>query len=272
MWAKLDDAILDNPKIIRAGAAGFLLHVAAITWCARNLSDGFIPKRRVWGLIHLGDLGTAIAAPPACGPDEDRFNPLDAHEIAEDLARIGLWHDRGEFWELHDYLVYNPSRAKVLADREHERAKKARQKKARGDSRGDSPVDSAGILAHPVPVPVPVPKKRSRSLRSLVRSRTLPDSETLTPERMQMAQEAGLTGAEAKRQWRLLSLHEFKELRSDWDRTWQKWCLNSIEYARTKPRPTDPARPAAPSSEETRQMLRDKGLLTASALPFRSMS
>ena len=45
MWARLDDAILDNPEeIIAAGPLGFALHVAAITWCARNLTDGFIPQ------------------------------------------------------------------------------------------------------------------------------------------------------------------------------------------------------------------------------------
>ena len=31
MWARLDDAILDNPKIIAAGPLGFALHVVAIT-------------------------------------------------------------------------------------------------------------------------------------------------------------------------------------------------------------------------------------------------
>ena len=177
MWARLDDAILDNPKIIAAGPIGLLLHVAAITWCARNLTDGLIPKRRVSTLVPLDSIGTALPAPPACGPEEDRFDPLDADEVADTLAMIGLWHDRGAYWELHDYLVYNPPRAKVLADRERARCKKAKQRVSRGDSPGDTQGDMhvvpPSVPMRPVPVPVPVPgsvpepKEETLSLASL---------------------------------------------------------------------------------------------------------
>jgi len=162
MWARLDDAILDNPKIIAAGPVGLLLHVAAITWCARNLTDGLIPKLRIRTLLPLDSIGTAIPAPPACGPEEDRFDPIDADEVADALATIGLWHDRGAYWELHDYLVYNPPRAKVLADREHARAKKAKQRLSPdvspdvspGMSPGDIGGDIQNVPTYPVPVPV----------------------------------------------------------------------------------------------------------------------
>jgi hypothetical protein len=169
-WARLDDAILDNPKIIAAGPIGLLLHVAAITWCARNLTDGLIPKRRVRTLVCLDGIGTALAAPPACGPEEDRFWPLDADEIAGQLATIGLWHDCGAYWKLHDYLVYNPPRAKVLADRERARSKKAKQRVSPpvspGDTAGDMPGTFTVVPLYPVPVPVPVPRE-DLSLASL---------------------------------------------------------------------------------------------------------
>ena len=162
-WVKLDDAILDNPKIVAAGPIGLLLHVAAITWCGRNLTDGLIPKRKVCSLVHLGGIGTAIAAPPACGPEEDTFSQIDADEVADELAKIGLWHDRGFYWEIHDYLVYNPSREKVLADRERARTKKAQQRMSPDVSPGDNHGDMHGspdpVPVYPVPVPVPVPQK-----------------------------------------------------------------------------------------------------------------
>src|SRR5215813_10946340 len=115
MWAKLDDAILDNPKIIAAGPLGFALHVAAITWCARNLSDGFIPKRRVAQLLDLGSIRVSEASLGRVR------HGLSTSDVAEDLARIGLWHDHGASWEVHDYLDYNPSKADVLARRERNR-------------------------------------------------------------------------------------------------------------------------------------------------------
>jgi len=165
MWARLDDAILDNPKIIAAGPLGFALHVAAITWCARNLTDGFIPKRRVSQLLDLSSLRMSEATLGRVR------HGLSTGDVAEDLARIGLWHDHGTSWELHDYLDYNPSKAEVLAARERERAKKERRRQPvdnvpRGIP-GESPGESRGNPPHPVPVPVPEPKEDLLSFASL---------------------------------------------------------------------------------------------------------
>jgi len=172
MWARLDDAILDNPKIIAAGPLGFALHVAAITWCSRNLTDGFIPKRRVSQLLDLSSLQVSETT---LGRVRHR---VTCEDLAADLARIGLWHDHGVSWEVHDYLVYNLRRAEVLARRERAREKKRRQ---RGDvvppdvprdvppdvppdvPRGQTR-DTRGTSHHPVPVPVPVPGSQEDTL------------------------------------------------------------------------------------------------------------
>src|SRR5262245_12695742 len=111
MWARLDDAILDNPKIIAAGPLGFALHVAAITWCARNLTDGFIPKPKVGTLLGLPSLQVSETTKVRV------LHTLTADDLASDLVRLNLWHDRGDQYEVHDYLVYNPSRDQVLARR-----------------------------------------------------------------------------------------------------------------------------------------------------------
>ena len=240
-WVKLDDAILDNTKIIAAGPIGLLLHVAAITWCGRNLTDGFIPKRRVYTLVDLGTVGTAIAAPPACGPEEDRFDPIDADEVAQELAAIGLWHDRGDCWEIHDYLVYNPPREKVLARREHARSKKARQRVSLGMSPSVSPTVSPGdmrdcpasVPTHPVPVPQK--KKILTSFGSKKKSSRLPADETLTPERLEMARSLGLTSAGASMQWAIMRDHEFFRPRVDWDATWRNWCRKVVASRRPPP-------------------------------------
>jgi hypothetical protein len=148
-WARLDDAILDNPKIIAAGPLGFALHVAAITWCARNLTDGFIPKRRVTQLLDLGSLRVSEATLGRVR------HALTTADVAEDLARIGLWHDHGVSWELHDYLVYNPSKAEVLALREATRIRVERHRKKRVGNGPCNGVTNAAVTPHPVPVPVP---------------------------------------------------------------------------------------------------------------------
>jgi hypothetical protein len=241
MWARLDDAILDNPKIIAAGPIGLLLHVAAITWCARNLTDGLIPKRRVRTLVCLDGIGTALAAPPACGPEEDRFWPLDADEIAGELATIGLWHDCGAYWKLHDYLVYNPPRTKVLADREHARSKKAKQRvsppMSPGDTGGDMPGTIAIVPPYPVPVPVPVPqeqkklafarKEKSTPLRATAKT-PWPDDFVLTDE---LAAYATRQGLDARYQWGKFRAHALRDdvRHVNWTRAWEYWVRNAWE-------------------------------------------
>jgi hypothetical protein len=147
-WARLDDAILDNPKIIAAGPLGFALHVAAITWCARNLTDGFIPKRRVAQLLDLASLQVSERTKVRI------LHAVTADDVAADLARIGLWHDHGESWELHHFLEYNFSRAQVLHRRE-----KALDRVNKHRHLACNAVTNAAVTRLPGPGPVPVPRE-----------------------------------------------------------------------------------------------------------------
>ena len=193
VWAKLDDAILDNPKIAEAGVVGFALHVAAITWCCRNLTDGFVPRGRVACLLDLSPLespGDSVGNPErvfgVSTANFDQSAPV-SEVIADHLVRCGLWRwdDERRGWWLKDFLEYNPSREKVLAERERSAQKKADSRKRRMHSiasdhdrshRG-SPDDvttgvprglrrdSAGNPAHPDPDPDPL-KKEERETRA----------------------------------------------------------------------------------------------------------
>lgn len=42
-WIKLDDGFFTNPKVLGLGQAAKLYHLAALTYCARELTDGVIP-------------------------------------------------------------------------------------------------------------------------------------------------------------------------------------------------------------------------------------
>jgi hypothetical protein len=153
VWAKIDDAILDNPKVAKAGIFGFALHVAGIAWCCRNLSDGQIPYSRVTALVTRDRVRFDVANPLALadGPSSaETKEGLDPYLVADHLVRCDLWRRTEDGYEIHDFLVYNPSRAETEKRRE---AELARQKKSR-ESRRESRRFYDVTLHHPVPDPL----------------------------------------------------------------------------------------------------------------------
>ena len=98
VWVRLDDTFPEHPKIIGLPAEAFRTHVCGICYCARNLTDGFVPGAAVNG-------------------------------AASELVVVGLWDRVESGYQIHDYLDFNPSKAKVLAERE--RRKKAGAKGGR---------------------------------------------------------------------------------------------------------------------------------------------
>lgn len=243
-WARLDDAILDNPKIIAAGPLGFALHVAAITWCCRNLTDGLIPKRRVASLLDLPSLQvsetTKVRVLHALTPDD----------LAADLVRLGLWHDRGGAYELHDFLEYNFSRAQVLARREHTRKRVNKHRELACNA-----VTNAAVTHLPVPVPVPLEEKislreiqkKSRATRAQ-RAISWPDTLTLSPDRMAV-KNASRAEWEAFRDH-----HQAKGSRFvDWDAAWRTWCRRAQQFTRTAARRPEPTGGALPPTYNVTQ-------------------
>ena len=96
-WVRFDDTFPVHRKVDGLSDAAFRLHVSAIFWCARNLTDGVVPEEDL-------DLVTARVRTPA------RF--------AAELVRRGLWDKRDQGgWIIHDYLDFQPSKDKVLAER-----------------------------------------------------------------------------------------------------------------------------------------------------------
>lgn len=102
-WAKLDDQFPSHPKMVMAGGDAGWLHVCALCYCAQHLTDGHVPKGYVTRL-------------------SDRKKPL---ELAARLVEVGAWIEHADTYELHDYLKFNPSREKVLAERDAAAARRA---------------------------------------------------------------------------------------------------------------------------------------------------
>jgi hypothetical protein len=124
-WVRWDDQFPIHRKVERLSDAAFRLHASAICWCARNLTDGYVGK---------DDL--TAAAPRHFLTPEDLIDELVLREV---------WDPVEGGWEIHDYLEYQPSKARVAADRK-KAAERQRRFKARSNAVGseDDGVTSGG--------------------------------------------------------------------------------------------------------------------------------
>lgn len=142
MWVRFDDQFPIHRKTAGLSDAAFRLHVSAIFWCARNLTDGYLPEE------DLEDVCARVRTP-------GRF--------AAECVTKGIWHPAGEpcksgkciapvdnpGWVIHDYLEYQFSREQVTAQRE---ANKDRQTRHRAKRNGVTNAVTNGVSNAP-PVP-----------------------------------------------------------------------------------------------------------------------
>jgi hypothetical protein len=93
-WANLDDQYAEHPNNWDLSDAAFRLHTAAICYANRHTTDGEIPVSKVRTLVPKFR-GTALA----------------------ELLR-GHWVDKGDRYEIRDFLDWNRSRAQIESERE----------------------------------------------------------------------------------------------------------------------------------------------------------
>jgi hypothetical protein len=108
-WVRLDDEFAQHPKVVSLPYRGRWLHIAALCYSNRMLTDGFIP----------------IAMLAALCPHE-REDPIDEgpYQLAAELVAVGLWEKTDGGFAIHDFHQYQPSKREVLAARK--RLRKAR--------------------------------------------------------------------------------------------------------------------------------------------------
>jgi hypothetical protein len=133
-WVRLDDGFADHPKVLSIGKTALAVHVWAICYCARHLTDGF---------VSLGALS-------GC-PWVSKRSALES--ALGRLEGAGLWKRQGNGFEINDYLDFNPTAAKVKAKRAAAAERQARwrdnqEKRLRRDSNGVTPLPRN---AHPDP-------------------------------------------------------------------------------------------------------------------------
>lgn len=166
-WVRVDDAFSEHPKVLAAGPYGLAVFVRSLCWASRNLTDGLIPAAVARSFLF--DI------------------PAEDATIAR-LVALRLWDEQSDGYVVHDYLVFNPSRAKVEADREARRATSeaggkvraagaergadgrllpAVQPNGKPDGKGAASVTGGAVSTtrtsrKPAPVPVPIPVEEKK--------------------------------------------------------------------------------------------------------------
>lgn len=167
-WVRLDDHFADHPKILAAGPPAGWLYVCGLCYSARHLTDGFLATAQVRRLAEVR-------------------NPI---ALADQLVAAGLWEKVEGGYRIHDYLHYNPSRARVLADREATNRRVTQHREKRSSNGVTSALvtheyDPRNAAPVPDPYPTPVTGPKGPGL-ALVRSAPKPSQDAATTERQRL--------------------------------------------------------------------------------------
>lgn len=125
-WVRIEDGTPLHTKFYGAGVAAYGWWIAALAYCNRELTDGFIPARAL-DLVFLGhphettmDLVEVLVRERLLHPVAEGQQPSCSHRgCPRALARTNGYI-------LHDYFDYQPRRFAVLA-RRRMRSKAGRQ-------------------------------------------------------------------------------------------------------------------------------------------------
>jgi hypothetical protein len=160
-WVRIDEEFPHHPKVMKAGPLGMAMHVAALCYCNRYLTDGFVPKSAAATLLDFSGIGMRQWMGEVTGGGVDATWEL----VVEDLEAAGLWERTEGGWQIHDYHDYQPSREHVLKLRETRRAVGRKGGQAKGKQVAKQPpsndeatsqaTDEANGEAKSYPFPVP---------------------------------------------------------------------------------------------------------------------
>lgn len=130
-WVRIDDSFYSHPKVVAAGNAAVGLWIRAASWSAQHLTDGFIPD----------DIARALGK--SCS------------RVA--VSNAGLWRATTGGYQITDWLDYNPSREKVLAQRKAN-AERVKRWRERQDGNGVTNSVRNGEVTPPPSRPLPKPR------------------------------------------------------------------------------------------------------------------
>lgn len=120
-WVRFDDQFPLHRKVKGLSDGAFRLHTETIFWCARNMTDGFVPAEDIPSI-------TAVRRP---------------HKFIPELVRRGGWVERADGWQIHDYLDWQPSRAKIEHKQETKANRQSRWLARRKGKDRDASIDAS---------------------------------------------------------------------------------------------------------------------------------
>jgi hypothetical protein len=118
-WVRLDDRFPSHRKVALLSDRAFRLYTSALCWSSENLTEGRILPKELPLVARIRGHKAAAA----------------------ELEAAGLWDPTEVGWVIHDYLIYNPDRARVQADRQ---ANAARQQAFRDRKKAERDADRNG--------------------------------------------------------------------------------------------------------------------------------
>lgn len=97
-WFRMGDNILDHPVLGTLTYAELGLYTEVMGYCTRHLLDGRMPKS-------------------ALDVQAKRRQARLVARLEARLCSLGLWIDRGDHYEVSNFLAYNPSRSEAQSGR-----------------------------------------------------------------------------------------------------------------------------------------------------------
>lgn len=164
-WIRVSDDFYDNAKMSDVGPLGVALHVAAMGFCNRNLTDGYFKKGKARGFLDFDGIGITTATASMCsfGVDGDDAAKL----VIEWMVAADLWHEKdhdcdecharddggepaGNEYLVHDYLKYQPSKFEVeeKAEANRKRVEAWRQSQKMGKAGSNGQRNAVGNALH----------------------------------------------------------------------------------------------------------------------------
>jgi hypothetical protein len=163
-WVRIDDSFAQNPKVVSAGPLAMALQVAALCYCNRNLTDGFVPRPVArtlldWEIVDSsGTIHTLAITSGLSG------NDVTSAFVISLLLDCGMWIEEDKGYRIHDYLQYQPSSQNVKEQREKTKTRVDQWRKHQKDKIGNAECngvtnDVGNVGVTPAPVPVPIKKE-----------------------------------------------------------------------------------------------------------------
>lgn len=228
-WFNVDDGFADHPKTIRVGNAAVGLWTRAGSWCAKQLTDGFVPR----------EIASLYGTPAQAGR----------------LVSSGLWMEVDGGYQFHQWGEEgrNPTRKEVEKRRRSEAERKQRWRETKAPKTEEPQVDDSCPGGTQASVPPSVPrvshpptplhstpkeeKKKTSSSSPRTRGTRIPEDFTVSPEMVDWAR-AKTPTVDGRREtekfinyWQAASGQ--KAVKRDWAATWRNWMLTAAERAPT---------------------------------------